>query len=197
MSATAAVSGTTPLASRLLAELTAIVGAGNVLHRDELLVYECDGYVVNRRCSTWSSSRPAPSTSSSWSVVQPARRPICAARGGHEPVRGHAGRGRRRDDLPDEDEAHLEINTRDRYAIVEPGVVNIWLTRALAGSGFHYPGPIQPDGLHHRRQRGHQFGRPAHAEVRGDGEPREGRRAGAPRRVGCRDWWNHRRPSGL
>ena len=50
MSATAAVSATTPLASRLLAELTAIVGADNVLHhRDELLVYECDGYVVNKK----------------------------------------------------------------------------------------------------------------------------------------------------
>src|SRR5207245_6200557 len=32
----------------------------------------------------------------------------------------------------------LEVNTRDRYAIVEPGVVNVWLTRALAGTGFHY-----------------------------------------------------------
>ena len=32
----------------------------------------------------------------------------------------------------------LEVNTRDRYAIVEPGVVNVWLTRGLAGSGFHY-----------------------------------------------------------
>src|SRR5437764_5495215 len=32
----------------------------------------------------------------------------------------------------------LEINTRDRYAIVEPGVVNVWLTRALGGSGYHY-----------------------------------------------------------
>src|SRR5919198_408164 len=32
----------------------------------------------------------------------------------------------------------LEINIRDRYAVVEPGVVNVWLTRALAGTGFHY-----------------------------------------------------------
>ena len=32
----------------------------------------------------------------------------------------------------------LEVNTRDRYAIVEPGVVNLWLTRPLAGTGFHY-----------------------------------------------------------
>jgi glycolate oxidase len=32
----------------------------------------------------------------------------------------------------------LEISHRDRYAVVEPGCVNIRLTRALAGSGFHY-----------------------------------------------------------
>ena len=37
----------------------------------------------------------------------------------------------------------LEINIRDRYAIVEPGVVNVWLTRAMAGQGFHYA-PIPP-----------------------------------------------------
>jgi glycolate oxidase len=32
----------------------------------------------------------------------------------------------------------LEINLRDRYAVVEPGVVNVWLTQALRGTGFHY-----------------------------------------------------------
>jgi glycolate oxidase len=32
----------------------------------------------------------------------------------------------------------LEINLRDRYAVVEPGVVNVWLTQALKGTGFHY-----------------------------------------------------------
>src|SRR3954449_13326769 len=32
----------------------------------------------------------------------------------------------------------LEVSTRDRYAIVEPGVVNLWLSRALGGTGFHY-----------------------------------------------------------
>ena len=31
-----------------------------------------------------------------------------------------------------------EINLRDRYAVVQPGVVNIWLTQALRGSGYHY-----------------------------------------------------------
>src|SRR5204863_4164291 len=32
----------------------------------------------------------------------------------------------------------LEINVRDRYALVEPGVVNVWLTNALKPHGYHY-----------------------------------------------------------
>lgn len=32
----------------------------------------------------------------------------------------------------------LEVNTRDRYAVVEPGVVNVWLTNALKPHGLHY-----------------------------------------------------------
>jgi glycolate oxidase len=32
----------------------------------------------------------------------------------------------------------LEINLRNRYAVVQPGVVNVWLTNALRGTGFHY-----------------------------------------------------------
>jgi glycolate oxidase len=31
-----------------------------------------------------------------------------------------------------------EINLRDRYAVVQPGVVNAWLNQALRGTGFHY-----------------------------------------------------------
>ena len=32
----------------------------------------------------------------------------------------------------------LEVNYRDRYAVVEPGLVNVHLTQHLSGSGFHY-----------------------------------------------------------
>src|SRR6476660_7818573 len=50
-SATAASPQSSPLASRLRADLTAVVGAENVLHhRDELLVFECDGYVIWKKC---------------------------------------------------------------------------------------------------------------------------------------------------
>ena len=36
-----------------------------------------------------------------------------------------------------------EINLRDRYAVVQPGVVNAWLNQALKGTGYHYA-PIHP-----------------------------------------------------
>lgn len=32
----------------------------------------------------------------------------------------------------------LEIDLRDRFAVVEPGVVNLWITNRLKGTGFHY-----------------------------------------------------------
>src|SRR5262245_55289557 len=44
-----ALAASSPAISSLLADLTAIVGADNVLHRrDELVVYECDGYVIDK-----------------------------------------------------------------------------------------------------------------------------------------------------
>src|SRR5205085_2729708 len=32
----------------------------------------------------------------------------------------------------------LEVNVRDRFAIVEPGLVNVHLTQRLKGTGYHY-----------------------------------------------------------
>ena len=32
----------------------------------------------------------------------------------------------------------LEVNIRDRYAVVEPGVVNLWLTNHLKPHGYHF-----------------------------------------------------------
>ena len=87
----------------------------------------------------------------------------------------------------------LEINTRDRYAIVEPGVVNVWLTRALAGTGFHYaPDPSSQTACTIGGNVATNSGGPAHAQVRRDGQPRPGRRAGPARRLGRRD--RRRRP---
>src|SRR5881628_695263 len=32
----------------------------------------------------------------------------------------------------------LEVNYRDRYAVIEPGVVNLWLTNHLKPQGYHF-----------------------------------------------------------
>lgn len=120
--------------------LEAIVGRENVLRdRDELLVYECDGYVIEK-------SLPDlvvfPTTTEQ--VVGVVR--LCGELGVPFVPRG-AGTSLAGGTLAVGGGVMLcmtrmkrivEINLRDRYAVVEPGVVNVWLTRALAGTGFHY-----------------------------------------------------------
>jgi len=140
MSATAVVSGSSPLASRLLAELTAIVGAGNVLHHgDELLVYECDGYVVNKKIPDVVVFPTC--TEHVVELVKLCNRhdvPYVPRGAGTSLSAGTLAVGGGVMICLTRMKRILEINTRDRYAIVEPGVVNVWLTRALAGTGFHY-----------------------------------------------------------
>jgi len=140
MFATAVVSGSSPLASRLLAELTAIVGAGNVLHhRDELLVYECDGYVVNKKVPDVVVFPTC--TEHVVQLVKLCNRhdvPFVPRGAGTSLSGGTLAVGGGVMICMTRMKRILEINTRDRYAIVEPGVVNVWLTRALAGTGFHY-----------------------------------------------------------
>ena len=71
----------------------------------------------------------------------------------------------------------LEVNLRDRYAVVEPGVVNLWLTQPPQAARLSLcPGSVEPGRLHHRRQRGDQLRRAAHAQVRRDRQPRAGPR---------------------
>jgi glycolate oxidase len=128
------------LAARFLADLTAIVGAENVLHqRDELLVYECDGYVINKNVPD-----VVVFPTETAHVVEIVK--LCARhdvpfvpRGAGTSLAGGtlAIGGGVMICLTRMKRIH-EIHTRDRYAIVDPGVVNLWLTRALAGTGFHY-----------------------------------------------------------
>ena len=128
------------IAESLLAELTEAVGAENVLaRRDELVVYECDGYVIEKNAP---DVVVFPTTRDALVAVvracDKARVPFVprgagtSLAGGTLAVGGGVMIGLTRM------RRILEVNTRDRYAIVEPGVVNVWLTRALAGSGFHY-----------------------------------------------------------
>lgn len=125
---------------RVLADLIAMLGADNVLHnRDETLVYECDGYMVER-------SLPdvvvfPTSTQHVVEVVKLCNRyniPFVPRGAGTSLAGGTLTIGGGLMICLTRMKRILEVSIRDRYAIVESGVVNVWLTRSLAGTGFHY-----------------------------------------------------------
>ncbi|MDG2130860.1 MAG: FAD-linked oxidase C-terminal domain-containing protein [Fuerstiella sp.] len=139
---TTADTGTTScvITADFLTELAAIVGCARLLDsRDELLVYECDGYVVEKSVpdvvvfpEDAAEVVAIVAACASYNVPFVPRGAGTSLAGGCLPVGGGvmiALTKMRR---------ILEINLRDRYAVVEPGVVNVNLTRALAGTGFHY-----------------------------------------------------------
>ncbi|MGC8643066.1 MAG: FAD-binding oxidoreductase, partial [Isosphaeraceae bacterium] len=140
MPATATTPVSSELAARLLADLTAIVGAENVLHhRDEVLVYECDGYLISKNVPDVVVFPT--STEHVVELVKLCNRydvPFVARGAGTSLTGGTMAVGGGVMICLTRMKRILEINTRDRYCVVEPGVVNIWLTRALAGQGFHY-----------------------------------------------------------
>ena len=132
--------GTTVITPQFLERLAAIVGTERLLDSaDELLVYECDGYVVEK---TTPDVVVFPQTTDEvarivkecvrFSVPFVPRGAGTSLAGGCLPVGGGVMISLTRMNRI------LESNVRDRYAVVEPGVVNVRLTRALAGSGFHY-----------------------------------------------------------
>jgi glycolate oxidase len=129
-----------PLPGRILDELIGILGAENVLHRrDERIVYECDGYVIDKHVP---DVVVFPTTTAQVvNVVKLCARlnlPFVPRGAGTSLAGGTLAIGGGVMICLTRMKRILEINTRDRYAIVEPGVVNVWLTRALAASGFHY-----------------------------------------------------------
>ncbi|MEQ9407053.1 MAG: FAD-linked oxidase C-terminal domain-containing protein [Fuerstiella sp.] len=123
-----------------LKELAAAVTPARLLDsHDELLVYECDGYVVEKNVpdivvfpETADEVVAVVRSCAGHDVPFVPRGAGTSLAGGCLPVGGGVMISLTRM------RQILEINLRDRYAVVEPGVVNINLTRALAGTGFHY-----------------------------------------------------------
>src|SRR5437660_11759471 len=126
--------------NELTNRLKAIVGADGILTSpSDLLVYECDGYTLEK-------NRPDvvvfPTTTEQ--VVQIVK--ICnelnvpflprgagtSLAGGCLPVGGGVMIALTRM------KRILEVNYRDRYAVVEPGVVNLWLTNHIKSQGYHF-----------------------------------------------------------
>src|SRR5947209_896807 len=127
-------------ASPLVERLRAIVGPGGLLSApSDLLVYECDGYTIEK-------NKPdvVVFPTSTEQIVQVVR--LCneyqtpflprgagtSLAGGCLPVGGGVMIALTRM------KRILEVNYRDRYAVVEPGVINLWLTNHLRPHGYHF-----------------------------------------------------------
>jgi len=127
---------TIPFISRLLE----LLGPESVLtSQDEMLVYECDGYIVEKQVpdlvafpETTEHVVGIVQLCNEFNVPYVPRGAGTSLAGGTLPVGGGVMicTSRMR--------SILEINLRDRYAVVQPGTVNIHLTQKLKGSGFHY-----------------------------------------------------------
>jgi glycolate oxidase len=124
----------------LLERLRAIVGPGGLLSSPaELLVYECDGYTIEK-------NRPDvvvfPTTTEQVVALVRAcneanvpflpRGAGTSLAGGVLPVGGGVVISLARM------KKILEVDYRNRFAVVEPGVVNLWLTNHLKPHGWHF-----------------------------------------------------------
>jgi glycolate oxidase len=131
---------TTAVASSIVDRLRQIVGADGVLSaKSDLLVYECDGFVIEKNSpdvvvfpSTAEEVARIVELCNEAEVPFLPRGAGTSLAGGCLPVGGGVMIVLTRM------KEILEVNLRDRYAVVQPGVVNVWLTNRLKGSGFHY-----------------------------------------------------------
>jgi glycolate oxidase len=131
---------TTVDATQLSAGLRRLVGTDHVLDaHSDLAVYECDAFVIEKHCP---SVAVFPKSAEEVAAVVKFCNELGVAfvprgagtslAGGGLPVGGGVMIVlTRMRDISD-------INLRDRFAVVEPGVVNAHLNKQLAGTGFHY-----------------------------------------------------------
>jgi glycolate oxidase len=134
------VATATTSTNELLSRLEAIVGPGAILSKpSELLVYECDGYTIEKN-----QPDVVVFPTSTEQVVEIVK--VCNDRGvpfiprgagtslagGCLPIGGGVMIGLARM------KRILEVDYRNRFAVVEPGVVNLWLTNHIKPQGWHF-----------------------------------------------------------
>jgi glycolate oxidase len=120
--------------------LEALIGKDNVMRRkEELLVYECDGLTSYRQ-------RPAVVTLPKTTKAVAAVVKLCHEQNIPFVTRG-AGTGLSGGALPIEDcvlivttcmQSILDIDYDNQRVVVQPGVINNWITQAVSGAGFYY-----------------------------------------------------------
>lgn len=126
--------------AQLVERMRAVVGPDNVLTAvADLAVYECDGFTIEKNKpevvvfpTTTEQIVGVVKACAELGLPFLARGAGTSLAGGCVPVGGGVMIGLARM------KRILEINIRDRYAVVEPGVVNVWLTNALKPFGYHY-----------------------------------------------------------
>ena len=124
----------------LIASMKAIVGSDGVLTaRADLAVYECDGFTIEKNKpdvvvfpTTTEHVVRIVKVCNELDVPFMARGAGTSLAGGCVPVGGGVMIALARM------KKILEVNIRDRYAVVEAGVVNVWLTNQLKPLGYHY-----------------------------------------------------------
>src|SRR6478735_4814760 len=131
---------TNPAVLALVPRFREIVGLDGVLSaHSDLVVYECDGFVIEKNCpDVVVFPRSTEQVSEIVKICNAADVPFLPRGAGTSLAGGCLPVGGGVMIVLTRMKRILEVNTRDRYAVVEPGVVNVWLTNALKGTGFHY-----------------------------------------------------------
>jgi glycolate oxidase len=123
-----------------LEQLRSIVGATGVLSAaSDLLVYECDGYTIEKNSpdvvvfpTSTEQVREVVLACNRFDVPFLPRGAGTSLAGGCLPVGGGVVIALTRM------KRILEVSIRDRYAVVEPGVVNLALTNHVKPNGYHF-----------------------------------------------------------
>ncbi|MFN0018270.1 MAG: FAD-binding oxidoreductase [Pirellulaceae bacterium] len=126
--------------SRIVTQLRQAVGAENVLAaHSEMLVYECDGFTIEKNSpDIVVFPRNTDDVARIVKICNAADVPFLPRGAGTSLAGGCLPVGGGVMIVLTRMKEIEEINLRDRYAIVHPGVVNVWLTNALKGTGYHY-----------------------------------------------------------
>jgi glycolate oxidase len=124
----------------IIAQLIAVVGSKGVIQRqDELITYECDGLTSYRQ-------RPALAILPKTTEQVAAAVKICDENQVAWIARG-AGTGLSGGALPVENcllivtslmNQILKVDLENQRVVVQPGVINNWVTQAVSGGGFYY-----------------------------------------------------------
>src|SRR5215472_13949851 len=124
----------------LVDRLRSIVGPGALIHSPaELLVYECDGYTIEKNTpdvvvfpSHTGQVVEIVQACNDFGVPFLPRGAGTSLAGGCLPVGGGVvislARMKR----------IIEVDYRNRFAVVEPGVVNLWLSNHVRPHGYHF-----------------------------------------------------------